>query len=117
MDAERKTGQQRKERPHHSQRDRRVTAFDLAHTRLATQQVKGWDQRPRAEELKAVKVPTLVLVGGNEPQMTIQLAYDWHKLIPNSEYIILPETHHSASLENPAGWNNTILGFLKRHNL
>lgn len=74
-----------------------------------------WDQRPRYPELQRLDVPALVIVGGNEPQKTIELSYEWHQQFKNSEYIILPNTHHSAGIENPIGWNHAVHGFLKRH--
>lgn len=77
----------------------------------------NWDQRPRYSELQQLDVPALVIVGGNEPQKTIELSYDWHKQFKKSEFIILPNTHHSAGVENPTGWNAAVHGFLKRHEL
>lgn len=76
-----------------------------------------WDQRPRYAELQRLDVPALVIVGGNEPQKTIELSYEWYKQFKRSEYIILPNTHHSAAVENPIGWNSAVHGFLKRHEL
>jgi pimeloyl-ACP methyl ester carboxylesterase len=43
--------------------------------------LRGWDMRPRAEELKALgeSVPVLIMFGGFESQVGIPLAYEWHK--------------------------------------
>ncbi len=76
-----------------------------------------WDQRPRFPELQQLDVPALVIVGGNEPQKTIELSYEWHQQFKNSEFIILPNTHHSSAAENPVGWNAAVHGFLKRQGL
>ncbi|MDP9356877.1 MAG: alpha/beta hydrolase [Chloroflexota bacterium] len=76
-----------------------------------------WDQRPRYPELQQLDVPTLVIVGGNEPQKTIELSYEWHQQFKNSEFLILPNTHHAAAVENPIGWNKAVHGFLARHNV
>jgi pimeloyl-ACP methyl ester carboxylesterase len=83
----------------------------------ALQAIRAFDVRPRAAEMAAWTFPVLVLVGGNESQKTITMSYEWHKLIPTSEFAILPNTHHGAARENPVGWNATVLGFLKRHNV
>ena len=74
-----------------------------------------WDLRPRYPELRRLTVPTLIIVGANEPQKTIELAYEWHQQYGNSEFVILPETHHAAAIENPVGWNRAVHGFLRRH--
>lgn len=76
-----------------------------------------WDLRPRYAELRALPVPALVIVGGNEPQKTIELSYEWHQQFGNAEYVILPNTHHGAARENPLGWNEAVHGFLRRHGL
>lgn len=77
----------------------------------------NWDLRPRYAELQALQVPALVIVGGNEPQKTIELSYEWHQQLGNSEYVILPNTHHGAARENPIGWNEAVHGFLRRHDI
>lgn len=76
-----------------------------------------WDQRPRYPEMQRLDVPVLVIVGGNEPQKTIELSYEWHLQFKNSDYVILPNTHHGAAAENPIGWNKAVRGFLQRHGL
>ena len=77
----------------------------------------NWDLRPRYGELNALQVPALVIVGGNEPQKTIEGSYEWHQQLGNSEFVILPNTHHGAARENPIGWNEAVHGFLRRHGL
>jgi len=76
-----------------------------------------WDMRPRYPELRHLDVPALVIVGGNEPQKTIELSYEWHQQFKSSDYVILPNTHHGAARENPLGWNEAVHGFLRRHGL
>ncbi|HEU5422529.1 MAG TPA: alpha/beta hydrolase [Nitrolancea sp.] len=76
-----------------------------------------WDLRPRYAELRELHVPALVIVGGNEPQKTIELAYEWHQQFGVSDFVILPNTHHGAARENPIGWNEAVHGFLRRHGL
>ncbi len=76
-----------------------------------------WDQRPRYPEMQRLDIPVLVIVGGNEPQKTIELSYEWHNEFKQAEYVILPNTHHGAAVENPTGWNQAVHGFLRRHGL
>lgn len=79
----------------------------------------GWDMRPRADDLHALglKVPVLIMFGGLESQVGIPLAYEWHKAIPNSEFIINQGCHHACPREDPELWNSRVHGFLKRHGL
>jgi pimeloyl-ACP methyl ester carboxylesterase len=77
--------------------------------------LKGWDQSPRYPELQRLDVPALVIVGGNEPQKTIELSYEWSQQFKRGEFVILPNTHHGAGRENPIGWNAAVHAFLRRH--
>lgn len=79
--------------------------------------IDGWDLRPRYAELNALRVPSLVIVGGHEPQKTIELAYEWHREMPTSEFVILPDAYHGAAREQPVEWNAAVLAFLQRHGL
>ena len=77
----------------------------------------NWDIRPRYPELHRLTIPTLVIVGGHEPQKTIELSYEWHQQIPGSEFAILPDAYHGAAREEPVAWNARVHGFLTRHGL
>ena len=79
--------------------------------------LRAWDLRPRYPELGRLQAPALVIVGGHEPQKTIELSYEWHQQIPGSEFAILPDAYHGAAREEPVAWNATVHGFLRRHGL
>lgn len=79
--------------------------------------LRAWDLRPRWAELGRLQLPTLVIVGGREPQKTIELSYEWHQQIPGSEFAILPTAYHAAAREEPVAWNAAVHGFLGRHGL
>jgi pimeloyl-ACP methyl ester carboxylesterase len=81
------------------------------------QAIRKFDCRPRADEMKNWDFPVLVIVGGNESQKTITLSYEWHKMIPGSEFYVMPNTHHGAARENPILWNDIVHGFLLRNGL
>lgn len=83
----------------------------------ALRAIREWDCRPRQDELATLDMPCLVLVGGNESQKTITLSYEWHKMIPASEFVILPNAHHGATREDPIAWNATVHAFLQRQGL
>lgn len=79
--------------------------------------LKEWDQSSRYSELQQLDVPALVIVGGNEPQKTIELSCEWSQQFKRGEFVILPNTHHGAGLENPVGWNTAVHKFLSRNGL
>ena len=83
----------------------------------ALRALRDWDLRPRYPELRRLRVPALVIVGGHEPQKTIELSYEWHQQIPGSEFVILPSAYHAAAREEPVAWNAAVHGFLRRHGL
>lgn len=77
----------------------------------------NWDIRPRYPELHRLTISTLVIVGGHEPQKTIELSYEWRQQIPGSEFAVLPDAYHGAAREEPVAWNARVHDFLKRHSL
>ena len=56
-----------------------------------------WDMRPRYPDHNRLNVPALVIVGGHEPQKTIELSYEWHQQLTGSEFAILQDAYHGAS--------------------
>jgi pimeloyl-ACP methyl ester carboxylesterase len=83
----------------------------------ALKALAAWDMRPRYPELNRLTVPTLVIVGGHEPQKTLELSYEWHQQIPGSEFAVLPNAYHAAAREEPVAWNAAVHSFLQRHGL
>lgn len=79
--------------------------------------LQAWDIRPRYPELRALTVPTLVMVGGHEPQKTIEYSHEWSRQFGRGEFAILPEAYHAAAREEPVAWNAAVHGFLARHGL
>jgi pimeloyl-ACP methyl ester carboxylesterase len=76
-----------------------------------------WDQRPRYPEMQALDLPVLVIAGGNEPQKTIEYSHEWSQQFKRGEFVILPNTHHNAGIENPLGWNKAVHSFFARNGL
>jgi pimeloyl-ACP methyl ester carboxylesterase len=77
----------------------------------------AWDQRPRYPEMARLDIPVLVIVGGNEPQKTLELSHEWSLQFKRGELVVLPNTYHNAGNENPVGWNAAVHGFLQRNGL
>jgi pimeloyl-ACP methyl ester carboxylesterase len=76
-----------------------------------------WDQRPRAADLAAIDVPTLVIVGERESRSTVDLAREWATWIPAAEFVVLAGAHHAAPREAAPAWNAAVQSFLDRHGL
>ena len=72
----------------------------------------GTDMTPR---LAAMKVPTLVINGAYDNSLKGgQLTAS---LIPGAVHKILPATGHACNIEDPAGFDELVIEFLKSHNL
>ncbi len=65
--------------------------------------------------LGAIKAPTLVIVGEDDPGTPVAMSEIMAKGIPGAELVILPVARHLANLEDPKGFNDALLAFLKRH--
>jgi pimeloyl-ACP methyl ester carboxylesterase len=79
--------------------------------------LRGWDQRPRKADLAKIDVPTLVIVGENEPRTTIEGSREWASWIPGARFVILPGAHHAAPREAAPAWNATVQRFLDENGL
>jgi pimeloyl-ACP methyl ester carboxylesterase len=79
--------------------------------------LRDWDQRPRKADLARIDVPTLVIVGGNEPRSTIEGSREWASWIPHAEFVILPGAHHAAPREAAPAWNAAVQRFLDQNGL
>jgi 3-oxoadipate enol-lactonase len=64
--------------------------------------------------LAAIKVPTLILVGDQDPITPPAAAETLHKGIAGSELTVIPEAAHMSNLENTARFNEALMAFLKR---
>jgi len=53
----------------------------------------------------------------NEPQETLEGAYEWHQQMAGSEFVVLRDCYHAAHRENALLWNQAVHGFLERHGL
>ena len=65
--------------------------------------------------LPEIAIPTLVVVGADDPATTVQMARTIHQGIAGSELVILKDAAHLSNLEQPEAFNEAVLGFLKRH--
>jgi len=63
----------------------------------------------------AATQPILIAHGAMEsPRFTIALNRKWHEETPGSEYVVLPGAGHNCNQDNPAAFNQALLGFLRK---
>lgn len=65
--------------------------------------------------LPEIAIPTMVVVGADDPATTVDMARTIHQGIAGSELVILKDAAHLSNLEQPAAFNEAVLGFLGRH--
>jgi len=80
-------------------------------TALAPAIVRQPDQ---LESLRAVRCPTLVLVG-EEDVAFLDASKAMAAVIPGASLVIVPDAGHAPQFENPAVWYAAVDGFLAAH--
>lgn len=66
-----------------------------------------------AEELSAIKAPTLIMVGENDDVVRPDHALAIASAIPGAQALILPGMNHMGVIEMPDVWNKAVLDFLE----
>ena len=87
----------------------------ILHTPVAGYQaccaaIRDMDQR---ESIAAIRVPTLVLVGADDPSTPVAAAELIHQRIAGSRLTVIPASQHLFNIEEPAQFNAALLGFLR----
>lgn len=67
------------------------------------------------DRLPGITIPTLVVVGADDPATTVEMAQALHQRVAGSELIILKNAAHLSNLEQADAFNEAVLGFLARH--
>jgi 3-oxoadipate enol-lactonase len=65
--------------------------------------------------LKAITLPTQVIVGAEDPATPPAAAQAIHREIAGSTLIQMPATAHMLCSEDPATFHGHVLGFLAKH--
>jgi 3-oxoadipate enol-lactonase len=65
------------------------------------------------DQLSKIKIPTLIMVGEDDPGTPVSASEAMHKRIPNSKLVILPSARHLSNIEQAKAFNTTLLKFLK----
>jgi 3-oxoadipate enol-lactonase len=67
------------------------------------------------DRLREIAIPTMVVVGADDPATTVDMARTIHQRIVGSELVILKNAAHLSNLEQADAFNEAVLGFLARH--
>jgi len=65
------------------------------------------------DQLSKIKIPTLIMVGEDDPGTPVSASEAMHKRLSNSKLVILPSARHLSNIEQAEAFNTTLLKFLK----
>jgi len=68
------------------------------------------------DRLGGIRIPTLVIVGEDDPATPVAASRTIHERIKGSELVILKSASHLSNLEQAEAFNRAITTFLARHN-
>ena len=65
------------------------------------------------DRLAEIKIPTLILVGEDDPGTPVAASKAMHERIPNSRLVVLQSARHLSNVEQSKAFNATLIKFLK----
>jgi 3-oxoadipate enol-lactonase len=102
-------------------REREHDVVDPVRAMIRTTPVKGYIGCIRAiqgldltERIHAIRLPTLLMVGEEDPASPIASSEEIHERIEGSELIILKSAAHLANVEQPGAFNRAVIAFLEK---
>lgn len=63
--------------------------------------------------LSEIKIPTLIMVGEEDPGTPVAAAEAMHQQIKGSRLIVLPSASHLSNVEQPEAFSDALISFLK----
>jgi 3-oxoadipate enol-lactonase len=72
--------------------------------------IRGLDYLDRLSE---IMIPTLIMVGEDDPGTPVDASRAMHDRIPQSKLVVLPSAAHLSNIEQSEGFNRALLSFLK----
>ncbi len=67
------------------------------------------------DRLCEIKIPTLIIVGEDDPGTPVAASKAMHERIPDSKLVVLPSAAHLSNVEQADAFNRTVLDFLREH--
>jgi len=65
------------------------------------------------ERLPEIKIPTLIMVGEEDPGTPVAAAEVMHEAIPDSRLVVLPSAAHLSNVEQAQAFNSALMQFLQ----
>jgi 3-oxoadipate enol-lactonase len=63
--------------------------------------------------LSEIRIPTLIMVGEDDPGTPVSASQAIHERISNSKLVILPSARHLSNVEQTEAFNANLVQFLK----
>ncbi len=102
-------------------RGKSIPALEKVRRMIRTTPVKGYVGCSRAimrlnltERLREITLPTLIVVGEEDPGTPVAASQTIHQRIKSSELLILKSAAHLSNIEQQDAFNNAVIGFLRR---
>lgn len=67
------------------------------------------------DRLQRIQLPTLIIVGEDDPGTPVSASEAIHERIAGSELVILADARHLCNIEQTEAFNRALLPFLQRH--
>jgi 3-oxoadipate enol-lactonase len=71
--------------------------------------IRDMDQR---EAARAIRTPTLIIAGADDPATTVEVMRALHERIPGARFVEIPQAAHLLNIEQAERFNKILLGFL-----
>ena len=101
-------------------REQNPPAVDLIRNQFLATSVTGFNGCSAAimglnylDRLSEIKLPTLIIVGEDDPGTPVEASEAIHELIPNSKLVVLPSAAHLSNIEQAEAFNSHLLSFLQ----
>ena len=77
--------------------------------------LEAMKQRPDSSaDLATIELPTLVVVGEDDPLIPPDASRRMHEAIGGSRLVVIPEAGHLSNLEAPEAFNDALKDFLSQ---
>jgi 3-oxoadipate enol-lactonase len=67
------------------------------------------------EAIRTIRLPTLVIVGEQDPATSPEKAQEIHERIEGSHLEVIPDAAHLVNIEQDVAFDASLIGFLDRH--
>jgi 3-oxoadipate enol-lactonase len=71
--------------------------------------IRDMDQ---SDAIRAIRTPTLIVAGADDPATTLDMMRALHERIPGSRFVEIADAAHLLNIEQPERFNRTLTGFL-----